>query len=297
MLARPVPAVVEVPQLGPLRRAGPSGRTRPGPRRPAPWPGPSPRPGGRRRAPRRSGARRWRRAGSRSAAGCGTGRASREPGRRRSMSCTLATTSSCRPAADPPVPELEHLGEVVPGVDVQQARTAAAPARTPSRASRSSTTESLPPENSSTGRSKLPATSRSTCIDSSSRSSSCAAATALLASSVTVMPTPPGRAGPARRRPSASTVPSVSSRSSGDGGGSYASSTPVRPRSWPAYARAYRPFTSRAAHSSTGVATCTSTNGSASARCRSRTASRAAAYGETTAARTSTPCRASRAAR
>ena len=55
--------------------------------------------------------------------------------------------------------------------------------------------------------------------------------------------------------------PLVSMRSSGSSGASYGAETPVKSFSSPENALAYRPFGSRRAHSSSGVATCTSTNG------------------------------------
>ena len=48
---------------------------------------------------------------------------------------------------------------------------------------------------------------------------------------------------------------SVSRTTSGDGGSSYGSSTPVKPLISPANAFAYRPFTSLRAHSSTDALT------------------------------------------
>src|SRR5690606_37059967 len=62
-------------------------------------------------------------------------------------------------------------------------------------------------------------------------------------------------------------------RRAGVSGSSYGSSTPVSPVSSPAACLAYRPFTSRTEHTSTGVATCTSTYGVPFAACRLRTAS------------------------
>ncbi len=49
------------------------------------------------------------------------------------------------------VAELDHLGKVVPGVDVQQTGTGIAPGETPSRRAAAAPAESLPPENSSAG--------------------------------------------------------------------------------------------------------------------------------------------------
>ena len=64
----------------------------------------------------------------------------------------------------------------------------------------------------------------------------------------------------------------------GSSGASYGASTPVKPGSSPARARAYRPFGSRRSHSSSGVSTKTSTNGSPAAlvqRARERRGPRA----------------------
>jgi len=65
------------------------------------------------------------------------------------------------------VPEVEHLLEVVPGVDVQE-RNGMRAGQNDFSASRSITRESLPPENSSTGRSSSAATSRKMWTDSAS---------------------------------------------------------------------------------------------------------------------------------
>src|SRR5581483_9591316 len=85
----------------------------------------------------------------------------------------------------------------------------------------------------------------------------------------------------------------VSMRSSGSTGSSYGSETPVNSGISPARALAYRPFTSRRSHSSTGVATCTSTNGPNSST-RERALRRASAYGEIADTITAAPARVSR---
>src|SRR3954453_16332876 len=92
---------------------------------------------------------------------------------------------------------------------------------------------------------------------------------------------------------SAGVAPVVSRRSSGCCGASYGAETPVKSSISPANARAYSPFGSRRAHSSIGVATCTSTNGecgSTSARARRR----ASSYGEIADTITAAPARATR---
>ena len=70
---------------------------------------------------------------------------------------------------DAAVAELDHLGEVVAGVDVHDRERERAPGRNAFSARRSSTIESLPPQNSSTGRSSSAATSRMMWIASASR--------------------------------------------------------------------------------------------------------------------------------
>ena len=71
-----------------------------------------------------------------------------------------------------PVAELEHLVEVVAGVDVHDREREPA-GQNAFSARRSMTIESLPPENSSTGRSNSAATSRMMWIDSASRARRC----------------------------------------------------------------------------------------------------------------------------
>src|SRR4051794_28175288 len=84
-----------------------------------------------------------------------------------------------------------------------------------------------------------------------------------------------------------------SMRRSGDSGSSYGSSTPVSPVSSPAACLAYSPFTSRTEHTSTGVATCTSMYAAPLFWWRPRTASRLSAYGAMTGTSALTPLRAS----
>ena len=99
VLAGRVPAVVEVPQLGALAARVPAAELVAQARRSAPWPGPSPRRGGRRRRPRRTGARRWRRAAAGSAAGCGC-RPARSASRPSSIqSCTVRDLAAAGRAA------------------------------------------------------------------------------------------------------------------------------------------------------------------------------------------------------
>ena len=69
---------------------------------------------------------------------------------------------------DPAVAELDDLVEVVAGVDVHHRERACGPGQNAFSARRSMTIESLPPENSSTGRSNSAATSRMMWIDSAS---------------------------------------------------------------------------------------------------------------------------------
>ena len=69
--------------------------------------------------------------------------------------------------------------------------------------------------------------------------------------------------------------------------------TPVNSGISPARAFAYRPFTSRRSHSSTGVATWTSTNAPYSST-SARAFRRASSYGEMADTTTAAPCRASR---
>ena len=100
--------------------SGPTGRSRRGTRRRAPSPARAPRRGARRRTRRRTRAPRSRRAAS---SVCSRLRDARGPvssvTRPLSIeSCTLATISRSPSSRDQAVAELDHLGEVVPGVDV-----------------------------------------------------------------------------------------------------------------------------------------------------------------------------------
>ena len=171
VLALAVPAVVEAPQLGPLVLRVPLPELVAEARTPAPWPGPSPRRGGRRRTRRRSRAPRWRRAAWRSAAGCGW--------RAGPVSSTTRPVSmaSCTDADDQPHAELGRPGgrgtrctsaKLWP-VSMCITGNGSRAGQNAFSASRSMTIESLPPENSSTGRSNSAATSRMMWIDSASR--------------------------------------------------------------------------------------------------------------------------------
>ena len=120
MLAAPDAAVVEAPQLGALARAGPTGRSRRGRRRSAPWPGRAPRRGARRRTPRRS---RARAIASSSVTVCSRLREARGPvsstARPLSIdSCTEATISRSPSSATRRSRNSIDLGEVVARVDV-----------------------------------------------------------------------------------------------------------------------------------------------------------------------------------
>ena len=101
--------------------SGPTGRTRRGTRRCAPWRARGPRRGAHRRTRRRSRAPRSRRAAWSSAAGCAT-RAARFSAHAAVVDRVLDARDD-QPLAelgDAAVAELEHLGEVVSGVDVHQ---------------------------------------------------------------------------------------------------------------------------------------------------------------------------------
>ena len=169
-------------------------------------------------------------------------------------SCDARDDEPLAELGDAPVAELDHLGEVVAGVDVHD-REREPPGRNAFSASRSSTIESLPPEKSSTGRSRSAATSRMMWIASASSSSRCESVS--VSSRVAHAGTPRELARAARRRATrAATRPSVSSRSSGASGSSYGSETPVNSPSSPRNALARTaPSTSRRAHSSSDVAT------------------------------------------
>ena len=130
------------------------------------------------------------------------------------------------------------------------------PGRNAFSASRSRTIESLPPEKSSTGRSSSAATSRKMWIASASRSSRCVSVRALV-----LMRDLTARSAlrAARARSSADSLGLTTGRVERDLrdslGASYGAETPVKSSISPANASAYRPFGSRRAHSSSGVAT------------------------------------------
>ena len=126
-------AVVQVPQLGPLVLRDPTGRTRRGTRRRAPWRGPSPRRGAPRRTRRRTDAARWRRAAPGLRAGCA------EPsGSSGSTTAALDRVLHRRDdqlhaqLVDAMVAEVEHLGKLWP-VSTCSSGNGTRPARTPSR--------------------------------------------------------------------------------------------------------------------------------------------------------------------
>ena len=115
--------------------SGPSRRSRRGRRRSAPSPARAPRRGARRRTRRRSRAPRSRRAASSSAGGCAT-RAGPVSSATRPRVDRLLHRRDDQPLAelgDAAVAELDHLGEVVAGVDVHEREREAARAGTPSR--------------------------------------------------------------------------------------------------------------------------------------------------------------------
>ena len=141
--------------------AGPTARSRRGTRTRAPWPGPAPRRGGRRRTRRRSRAPRSRRAAWWSAAGCGSARRARGRGR-----STPARSPRARRARGGRGTR-EPRGSCGP-VSTCMTGNGTSPGRNALRARCSSTIESLPPENSSTGFSSSAATSRMTWIASAS---------------------------------------------------------------------------------------------------------------------------------
>ena len=170
MLALADAPVVEVPQLGALAPWGPSRRSRRGRRRCAPSRGPAPRRGARRRRRRRSRARRSRRAASSSAGGCATraGRSPRPRARASIESCTLATIRRSPSSATRRSRNSMTSGKLWPVSTCMSGKGKRA-GRKAFSARRSSTIESLPPLNSSTGRSSSAATSRMTWIASASR--------------------------------------------------------------------------------------------------------------------------------
>ena len=129
--------------------AGPTARSRRGRRRSAPSPAPAPRRGARRRTRRRSRAPRSRRAASWSAAGCASARAGLVA--TRPLVDRLLHRGDDQPSGTRRSRNSIDLREVVPRVDVHDRERQLRPAGTPSRARRSSTIESLPPVNSSTG--------------------------------------------------------------------------------------------------------------------------------------------------
>ena len=127
------------------------------------------------------------------------------------------------PVSHDPVPVLEHLGEVVPGVDVQQRERQRRGRRTPCSARCSTSTESLPAENRITGRSNWPATSRRMWIASDSSARRCGLATAARAvrvgrRSVTGSPLVGEQVEQRRRRTRSRSVAAVSIRRSGSSG-------------------------------------------------------------------------------
>ena len=151
--------------------AGPTGRTRRGARRRAPWRGPSPRRGGRRRRRRRTvlldGVEQGRRSGAGCATGCPAPRARgpcrSSPGRRPRRGARRAP-STRRSRNSRTSGKLWPVSTCMTGKGNLAGQNAFS-------ARRSITIESLPPENSSTGRSNSAATSRMMWIDSASRAS------------------------------------------------------------------------------------------------------------------------------
>ena len=114
--------------------SGPTGRTRRGTRRSAPWRGPSPRRAGRRRTPRRTRAARSRRAASWSADGCAT-----RPARvlDHAAGCRSTPAPTRRRARMPSSLDRAGRGSRAPRGSCGRCRraspgTGAAPARTPS---------------------------------------------------------------------------------------------------------------------------------------------------------------------
>ena len=151
-------------------RADPTARARRGTRTCAPSRGLAPRRGGRRRTRRRTGARRSRRAASRSAAGCGTPAGSSIARPASIESCTEATISRSPSSRDAAVAELDHLREVVAGVDVHdREREARGPERLLGQSQQDD--RILAAGEQQTGRSNSAATSRRT--KTASASSSC----------------------------------------------------------------------------------------------------------------------------
>ena len=113
--------------------SGPTGRSCRGTRTRAPWRAPSPRRAGRRRSGRRSSSSSM---ASSSVTDCAALRESSSPRSRtvprRIESSTERTISRSPSSAARAVAELDHLGEVVAGVDVQQREAGSAAAGTPS---------------------------------------------------------------------------------------------------------------------------------------------------------------------
>ena len=168
VLARPRRARCRGPTARAAGAAGPSCRSRRAARSRAPSRASAPRRAARRRSRRRSGSPRSRRAASSSAAGC-------------------ARRAARLLAHAPAVDRLLHRGDEQPSpssatrrsrnsitsgklwpVSTCSSGNGTAPGANAFSASRSSTIESLPPENSSAGRSRSAATSRMTWIASAS---------------------------------------------------------------------------------------------------------------------------------
>ena len=153
-------AVVEVPDLRAAGRAGPTGRTRRGTRTRAPSRGRAPRRGGRRRTRRRSGRSSI---ASSSTAVCRRLRDGPSSFTRPASiaSCTEATIS-CSPISSIRRSRNSITSGKLWPVSTCRTGNGNAPGRNALIASWSRTSESLPPENSSTGRSSSAATSRMT---------------------------------------------------------------------------------------------------------------------------------------
>ncbi len=172
LLALADAAVVEVPELGPLRARVPLAEVVAEARRSAPSRARAPRRGGRRRSPRRS---RARLIASSSVVVCSRLREARGPVSSTTRplsidSCTEATTSRSPSSATRRSRNSITSGKLWP-VSTCMSGNGKRPGRNAFSASRSSTIESLPPENSSTGRSSSAATSRMMWIASASSAS------------------------------------------------------------------------------------------------------------------------------
>ena len=172
VLTRPVPAVVERPQLGTLVLRVPLAELVAEASTPAPWPGPSPRPAGRRRSTASnlcsvmasSRVRVWSRLRD------GSGPPSSVDRPASIESCTEATTSLAPSSATVRSRNSSTSGKLCP-VSMCMTGNGMRPGQKAFWARRSMTTESLPPENSSTGRSNSAATSRMMWIDAASMAS------------------------------------------------------------------------------------------------------------------------------